>query len=120
MSGGSASIYCANNGIHASEEISVDSDIRLKNDIRFDVEKYEDFFLGLQASTFCLNGRNDNLRHIGFIAQEVEKTRISCGIDKNDLALLEYCKKNISAVMESNKITTMVFGMENLFHCAYI
>lgn len=95
MSGGSASIYCANNGIHASEEISVDSDIRLKNDIRFDVEKYEDFFLGLQASTFCLNGRNDNLRHIGFIAQEVEKTRISCGIDKNDLALLEYCKKNI-------------------------
>lgn len=95
MSGGSASIYCANDGIHASEEISVDSDIRLKNDIRFDVEKYEDFFLGLQASTFCLNGRNDNLRHIGFIAQEVEKTRISCGIDKNDLALLEYCKKNI-------------------------
>lgn len=95
MSGGSASIYCANNGIHASEEISVDSDIRLKNDIRFDVEKYEDFFLGLQASTFCLNGRNDNLRHIGFIAQEVEKTRISCGIDKSDLALLEYCKKNI-------------------------
>lgn len=95
MSGGSASIYCANSGIHASEEISVDSDIRLKNDIRFDVEKYEDFFLGLQASTFCLNGRNDNLRHIGFIAQEVEKTRISCGIDKNDLALLEYCKKNI-------------------------
>lgn len=95
MSGGSASIYCANNGIHASEEISVDSDIRLKNDIRFDIEKYEDFFLGLQASTFCLNGRNDNLRHIGFIAQEVEKTRISCGIDKNDLALLEYCKKNV-------------------------
>lgn len=35
------------------------------------------------------------MRHIGFIAQEVEKTRISCGIDKNDLALLEYCKKNI-------------------------
>ena len=57
--------------------------------------EYEDFFLGLKASTFCLNGRIDNLRHIGFIAQEVEKTRISCGIDKNDLALLEYCKKNI-------------------------
>ena len=97
MRGGSASIYCAGNGIHASEEISVDSDIRLKNDIRTDVERYEKFFLGLQASTFCLKNHDDGARHIGFIAQDVDQTRISCGLDKRDLALLEFCEKDIKS-----------------------
>lgn len=97
MRGGSASIYCAGNGIHASEEISVDSDIRLKNDIRTDVERYEKFFLGLQASTFCLKNHDDGSRHIGFIAQDVDQTRISCGLDKRDLALLEFCEKDIKS-----------------------
>lgn len=97
ISGGSAYLYCAGNGIHVSEEITVDSDIRLKSDIRTDMEKYEQFFLGLRASTFCLKKRKDGLRHMGFIAQEVDQTRISCGLDKRDLALLEFCEKDIKS-----------------------
>lgn len=95
LSGGSAYLYCAGNGIHASDEISVDSDARLKNDIRMDVDKYEQFLLGLKPSTFCLNGHNDTARHIGFIAQDVAKVRDSCGLSNEELALLELCEKNM-------------------------
>lgn len=95
LSGGSAYLYCAGNGIHASDEISVDSDARLKNDIRTDVDKYEQFLLGLKPSTFCLNGHNDTARHIGFIAQDVAKVRDSCGLSNEELALLELCEKNM-------------------------
>lgn len=95
LSGGSAYLYCAGNGIHASDEISVDSDARLKNDIRTDADKYEQFLLGLKPSTFCLNGHNDTARHIGFIAQDVAKVRDSCGLSNEELALLELCEKNM-------------------------
>lgn len=95
LSGGSAYLYCAGNGIHASDEISVDSDARLKNDIRMDVDKYEQFLLGLKPSTFCLNGHNETARHIGFIAQDVAKVRDSCGLSNEELALLELCEKNM-------------------------
>lgn len=95
MKGGSASIYCASNGIHASDEVSVDSDARLKKDIRSDIEKYEDFFLKLCPSTFVLSERNDGMRHIGFIAQDVAKIRDSCGLSEEELALLELCSKDM-------------------------
>lgn len=96
MRGDGAQIYCASNGIHASEEISVDSDVRLKNDIRSDVDKYENFFLELKPTTFCLNSHNDGLRHIGFIAQDVDETRVRCNLSMEELALLEYCDKDVS------------------------
>ena len=95
MKGGSASLYCASNGIHASDEISVDSDARLKSDIQTDLNRYEDFFFGLKPTTFCLTERNDNLRHIGFIAQDVDETRKVCGLLEEDLALLEFCDKEV-------------------------
>lgn len=95
MRGGSASIYCANNGIHASEEVTVDSDARLKSDIRADIDKYEQFFFGLKPSTFCIKSHNDTRRHIGFIAQDVDKTRDLCGLSEEELALLELCEKDV-------------------------
>ena len=65
LSGGSGYLYAINGGLHASDEITVDSDIRLKSDIRTDIDKYEQFFFGLKPSTFCLKSHNDNMRHIG-------------------------------------------------------
>lgn len=95
LSGGSGYLYAINGGLHASDEITVDSDIRLKSDIRTDIDKYEQFFFGLKPSTFCLKSHNDNMRHIGFIAQDVVALRDSCGLSEEELALLELCEKGM-------------------------
>lgn len=74
--------------VHSSDEILIDSDERLKNNIKYDLEKYESLFLNLKPASFCLNHHHDNKRHLGLIAQEVEKSRILCGLQQDDLALL--------------------------------
>lgn len=43
MSGGSAQFYCAGSSIHANREITVDSDRRFKNNILYNIDRYEDF-----------------------------------------------------------------------------
>lgn len=65
MSGGSAQFYCAGSSIHANREITVDSDRRFKNNILYNIDRYEDFFLKLNPASFLLNKQEDKKRHIG-------------------------------------------------------
>lgn len=86
---GNSQFYVVNGGIHASEEISVDSDKRFKTKILNDLNKYEKFFYSLKPATFQLKSQKNQRRHIGFIAQELDVARNECGLSKNELALLE-------------------------------
>lgn len=78
--------FITNNGIYAAEEITVNSDRRLKNKISYDLEKYKNFFLNLKPTKFFYNHGQSNRFHLGFIAQDVEQALISSGLTTKDFA----------------------------------
>lgn len=81
-------LYVIDGGPHASHEIKVDSDARLKNTILYDLEKYEGFFDDLKPATFYYNSHTHKKRHLGLIAQDVESIIEKNGLTPDDLALL--------------------------------
>lgn len=74
--------------IHASEEIVVGSDFRIKNEINYNLDKYDKFFLSLKPTTFKYNSGTSGRFHLGFIAQDVEKAMLDAGLSSEDLAAL--------------------------------
>lgn len=95
MSAGNSYIYVINGSIHASEEITVDSDARIKDDVKYDVDKYSSIFRNLQPTTYVLKRRNDSKRHFGFIAQEVAHIIEDSGASPDELALVDKCKTEL-------------------------
>lgn len=71
MTAGSNGIVVTSSSISATKTITVSSDRRLKEDIDYDMEKYEDMFLKLKPCSYRYKG--DPNGQIGFIAQEVEE-----------------------------------------------
>ena len=72
--------------ITATEEISISSDRRVKENISYDMEKYADFFRRLQPGCYQYkNGKSGRL-HLGFIAQDVERAIAQSGITTKDFA----------------------------------
>lgn len=76
--------------IFASEDIYIESDRRVKEDIRYDLDTYEDFYRKLKPCSFLRKRRTSGRRHTGFIAQEVEEALRMGGKTTMDLAALGY------------------------------
>ena len=86
MQGGNNDITVTDYGVFASDDLTVDSDRRLKNSISYDVDKYDAFFMGLKPSFFKMNDDTAQKFHIGFIAQDVEQALLDAGLSTDDFA----------------------------------
>lgn len=107
MEGTGANFYVCS-GIHASSEISVGSDLRIKNSISYNLDKYDQLFMALKPSRFKYNDGTSGRYHLGFIAQEVEEAMEGAGLTTRDLAAL--IKEPVQEVMEDG-ITDFRYGL---------
>ena len=87
MTGSGASIWVGA-GAHASSEIIVSSDARLKNTVSYNLDRYEKLFLALKPTRFKYNDGTSGRLHLGFIAQDVEEAMLDAGLTTMDLAAL--------------------------------
>lgn len=60
------------------------SDRNAKKNIEYDLEKYEDIFTALKPTQFKFNNDEDNKYHLGFIAQDIEKSLLDANLTLND------------------------------------
>lgn len=100
---GAMDFFITGNGIYASEEITLRSDRRLKNNINYDFDRYDEFFMGLKPATFKYNNGHGGRLHSGFIAQDVEDALHSAGLSNMDFAGLVIAP--IEEVNEADGIT---------------
>lgn len=100
---GAMDFFITGNGIYASEEITLRSDRRLKNNISYDFDRYDEFFMGLKPATFKYNNGHGGRFHSGFIAQDVEDALHSAGLSNMDFAGLVIAP--IEEVNEADGIT---------------
>ena len=94
------------------------SDIRCKNTLRgLDDEKYmEELFDSLKPTAFYYNadsGYVGTQRHLGFIAQDVEKSINDIGI-KEDMALFDHMDKDKLGVDKQEIIALCVWQIQKL------
>jgi hypothetical protein len=107
MTGPGASIWVGNSA-HSTEELTIDSDRRLKNSISYNLDKYDEFFLALKPTRFKYNNGVSGRMHLGFIAQDVEEAMLNAGLTANDLAAL--IKDPVEEVSDPN-ITDFTYGL---------
>lgn len=88
MTAGGSSLYCVSGGVHASGALIIDSDRRVKADISYDLERYEDFFLRLRPCVYRRRAEHPHRLHAGFIAQDVEAAMSDAGLAWEDFAAL--------------------------------
>ena len=100
---GAMDFFITGNGIYASEEITLRSDRRLKNNINYNFDRYDEFFMGLKPATFKYNNGHGGRLHSGFIAQDVEDALHSAGLSNMDFAGLVIAP--IEEVNEADGIT---------------
>lgn len=82
-------IGVSRSNVFASETINIDSDRRVKDAIRYDLDDYEAFFRALKPCSYKLKRGTSGRRHTGFIAQELEQALLDSGKTSADLAA--YC-----------------------------
>lgn len=75
-----------NSGLFVDEEITVSSDRRLKTGIKYDMSKYENFFMRLRPTQYQLKSGASKRFHTGFIAQDVESALVESGLSTTDFA----------------------------------
>lgn len=94
MQSGSAKISASSNGaislsasyIEASVSITVPSDVDVKHDISYDLDKYEDMYNALLPCTFKYNNGTSDRDHWGFIAQDFKGALIDNGLTTQEAA----------------------------------
>ena len=90
MTASGSSLYCISGSVHATSELKIDSDRRVKHDIDYDMKRYEDFYARLRPCRFRLDREYNGRLHTGFIAQEVEEALGAAGLKYDEFAAL--CK----------------------------
>lgn len=94
------------------------SDIRYKNDIKYldDEENMEELFNSLSPAAFYYNkgtGYIETQRHLGFIAQDIEKAIANLGIT-NDMALFDHEDEEKLGVDKQELIALCVWQIQKL------
>lgn len=72
--------------IYATNDVIKTSDKRQKQNIEYDLEKYESFFHSLKPTQYKFIKNSSNRYHIGFISQDIENSLVSNGLDSLDFA----------------------------------
>lgn len=88
-------IWVAQGVCAASSPPLSSSDRRMKHDISYNVDTYDDFFNALSPAIYKPNDGMSNRFHIGFIAQDVESALSGAGLTNQDFAglvILDYGK----------------------------
>lgn len=88
MTAGGSSIYCIPGGVHATSELVIDSDRRVKADIDYNLKRYEAFFLRLRPCVYHRKEEYIQRLHAGFVAQDVEEALGDAGLAYEDFAAL--------------------------------
>lgn len=107
MTGSGASIWVGS-GVNATDEISIRSDVRVKNSISYNLDKYDEFFMALKPTRFKYNDGISGRLHLGFIAQDVEQAMLDAGLTSRELAAL--VKSPVQEVM-ADGITDFRYGL---------
>lgn len=81
-------IFVVPGGCYASSEIRIASDRRVKKDIRYDMDRYEKFFMELRPCAYKREREEDGRYHTGFVAQEVESALQKGGLTYEDFDAL--------------------------------
>lgn len=84
----SCSIWAAGGTCASTVEMSVSSDERVKEKIVRDLSEYEGLFMRLQPAHFRYKNGTSGRSHLGFIAQDVEKSLFDEGISTKAFAPL--------------------------------
>ena len=72
--------------VYADNDKIVTSDLQVKKDVVYDLGQYEQFFDSLKPMSFIFVNGKSGRRHMGFGAQDVEKTLEEVGISTKDFA----------------------------------
>lgn len=79
-------IYTKN--LYNSVAAVADSDLRNKQNINEDLEKYNDFFDRLKPVAYQFKENNDGITHLGFIAQDVDSAITASNLNRADCGIL--------------------------------
>lgn len=98
----------------ADVDLTVSSDRNLKDSIQYDVAaKYLPLFDKLLPASFLYQNK-EAIRHLGFIAQDVETAAQECGIAPEDLALLSRDDRGYYGLNYSEFIPILVEKIRSL------
>ena len=100
--------------IYAGGDTIGESDRRLKEDIRYDVDRYLAIFDALKPATFSWIKKTDKSRHLGMIAQEVEEAMSNAGIAKEDFAALHIQKDGTYGLAYNEFIPLLIAKVQQL------
>lgn len=90
-------VYNASGAYYNSSEIATQADLasdrRIKTDIDYKMERFEDFFRALQPCSYRRTDIDDHSMRIGFIAQDVQAALENSKLDPNDMGIVFEMKK---------------------------
>lgn len=87
-------IYVINGAVVSSHDIQVTSDIRCKNSIAYNMDKYDEFYMRLKPCYFKMNNDIQEVYHTGFIAQEVKQALLDSNLSVSDFAGFNVLQSN--------------------------